>query len=255
MQTNLEVKCELVGVRIQQMIQAVMTWWLTQGTVLQHALELRPALDALCNEPNWNPVHNWKKCIQKYQLDEDQWSFLEQLEPMLIVSDSSCFINTIWFSIRCLPSPLSRCLHHKGHCYTKSFCYLIRSSTGLRTSSPMRSYSLVFVQLQFEAVRSFASITQRQMTLSCTGWPWVHCSLVTRCCSHGIASLTPRLQNGILPEHRVGAPMDWPLLWNCLGCLEAVLPTTNSCSCDNWDTGKYCFYNDNIILILFLEKR
>ncbi len=84
MQMALETKCSEVHIRVQGMIRAMVTRWLTQGTVLCRALELRPALEALCDDENWNP--NRKKGIAKFKPDDDQWLFLEQLEPMLIVS-------------------------------------------------------------------------------------------------------------------------------------------------------------------------
>ncbi len=83
MQASLQRKCADVNIKEQGMICAVVTRWLTQGTVLQRALELRPALDLLCDDSDWTP--NCKKGIAKFKLDNDQWLFLEQLEPMLIV--------------------------------------------------------------------------------------------------------------------------------------------------------------------------
>ncbi|PBL03911.1 hypothetical protein ARMGADRAFT_910735, partial [Armillaria gallica] len=83
MQVSLQRKCANVNIKEQGMICAVVTRWLTQGTVLQHALKLHPALDLLCDDLDWTPNH--KKRIAKFKLDNDQWLFLEQLEPMLIM--------------------------------------------------------------------------------------------------------------------------------------------------------------------------
>ncbi|SJL16081.1 uncharacterized protein ARMOST_19597 [Armillaria ostoyae] len=83
MQEDLSEKCKEVGIAIQKMIRAVVTHWLTHGTVLRHALILRPALDMLCDMPDWNK--NRKKAISCFKLTRLEWQFIEQLRPMLMM--------------------------------------------------------------------------------------------------------------------------------------------------------------------------
>ncbi len=117
MQADLLDKCGKCKITIQNMIRAVVTRWLTQGTVLQRALELRPALDALCDDSNWNPIRNRKKAIQKFKLTDEQWEFLEQLEPMLIVRIwSFCVCLALIDAIfRCLLWPPNGCPSPRSH--------------------------------------------------------------------------------------------------------------------------------------------
>lgn len=77
MQADLAAECEHFDIEIQAMIRAVVTRWLTHGTVLQRAL------DAFCDLDQWNEIK--KKAICKYKLDDDEWTFLEQLKPILLV--------------------------------------------------------------------------------------------------------------------------------------------------------------------------
>lgn len=53
------------------------------GTILWHALELCPALDAFCGLDQWNEIK--KKAVCKYKLNDNEWTFLEQLKPILLV--------------------------------------------------------------------------------------------------------------------------------------------------------------------------
>ncbi len=85
MQEDLAEKCKEVGIAIQKMIRAVVTQWLTHGTVLHRALVLRPALDMLCDMDDWNK--NRKKAINCFKLSNREWQFIEQLQPMLIVAN------------------------------------------------------------------------------------------------------------------------------------------------------------------------
>ncbi len=85
MQEDLTEKCKEVGIAIQKMIRAVVTQWLTHGTVLRRALVLQPALDMLCDMDDWNK--NRKKAINRFKLSNREWQFIEQLRPMLIVSN------------------------------------------------------------------------------------------------------------------------------------------------------------------------
>ncbi|SJL18950.1 uncharacterized protein ARMOST_22553 [Armillaria ostoyae] len=83
MQEDLSEKCKEVGITIQRMIWAVVTHWLTHGTVLCHALILQPALDMLCDMSDWNK--NQKKAIGHFKLTRLEWQFIEQLQPMLVM--------------------------------------------------------------------------------------------------------------------------------------------------------------------------
>lgn len=83
MQEDLAEKCKEVRITVQKMIRAVITQWLTHGTVLRRALVLRPALDALFDMDDWNK--NWKKAINRFKLSRHEWQFIEQLRPMLIM--------------------------------------------------------------------------------------------------------------------------------------------------------------------------
>lgn len=65
------------------MIWAVVTRWLTHGTVLRGALELRPALDTFCELSDWNKI--LKKSVWKFKLDALEWEFIVQLKPILMV--------------------------------------------------------------------------------------------------------------------------------------------------------------------------
>ncbi|PBK91899.1 hypothetical protein ARMGADRAFT_896474, partial [Armillaria gallica] len=83
MQEDLSEKCKEVGIAIQKMIWVVVMCWLTHGTVLHHALVLQPALDMLCDMPDWNK--NWKKAISHFKLTRLEWQFIEELWPMLVM--------------------------------------------------------------------------------------------------------------------------------------------------------------------------
>ncbi|PBK66579.1 hypothetical protein ARMSODRAFT_890414, partial [Armillaria solidipes] len=86
-QADLAAECEHFDIEIQAMIRAVVTRWLTHGTVLRRALELWPALDAFCDLDQWNEIK--KKAVHKYKLDDDEWTFLEQLKPILLMLASA----------------------------------------------------------------------------------------------------------------------------------------------------------------------
>ncbi|PBK64784.1 hypothetical protein ARMSODRAFT_1022773 [Armillaria solidipes] len=73
----------ITSVKIQDMIRAIVTQWLTHGTVLRHAIELRPALDAFCELSDWNKIP--KKSVCKFKLDALEWEFIIQLKPILMM--------------------------------------------------------------------------------------------------------------------------------------------------------------------------
>lgn len=69
--------CEDVSIKSQKMIRCVPTRWNTVASLVMRAITLRPALDSL--------VASEDK-LRKLILSEDEWTLLEQLEPLLKVS-------------------------------------------------------------------------------------------------------------------------------------------------------------------------
>ncbi len=90
MQIDLAVQCKHFKIEVQKMIHAIVTWWLTHGTVLQCAIELHPALNGFCDLEKWNK--NLKKAMNRFKLNDNEWKFLEQLEPIFLV----CSIVFLW---------------------------------------------------------------------------------------------------------------------------------------------------------------
>ncbi|SJK96756.1 uncharacterized protein ARMOST_00001 [Armillaria ostoyae] len=87
MQADLAAQCEHFDIEVEKMIRAVVTRWLTHRTILQRALDLRPALDAFCDLDQWNEIP--KKAIRKYKLNDEEWLFLVQLKPILLMLASA----------------------------------------------------------------------------------------------------------------------------------------------------------------------
>lgn len=69
--------------------------WLTHGTVLWHALELRLVLDSFCELLKWNDKNNPKKSVQKFKLNVTEWEFIVQLKPILMVCVSHSIIGAL----------------------------------------------------------------------------------------------------------------------------------------------------------------
>lgn len=82
LQEELAVLCAVKKIKVVKMIRAVVTRWNTHGEVIARALELRPALDAICK------AHEKEKgkSIAPYLLTPNEWLFLQQLTDVCRVS-------------------------------------------------------------------------------------------------------------------------------------------------------------------------
>ncbi|THH23259.1 hypothetical protein EUX98_g7913, partial [Antrodiella citrinella] len=78
---DLRLACERSGIVPKQMIRSVATRWNSTSQAISRALYLRLALDKLFALPKYNK--NDKKSLKRFKPTTEEWTILEQLEPIL----------------------------------------------------------------------------------------------------------------------------------------------------------------------------
>jgi len=69
------------------MIRDVSTRWNSTAELVQHGLELSPALKILCVKADYNKVGRGVR-LARFQLSPEEWKIFENLSPLLDVSHS-----------------------------------------------------------------------------------------------------------------------------------------------------------------------
>jgi hypothetical protein len=83
---DLALCCQQVGIESKAMVQDVATRWNSTAELLQHAVELAPALKILVVKAE----HNKRGGVQldRFQLSGEEWHLLTDLSPLLDVRSS-----------------------------------------------------------------------------------------------------------------------------------------------------------------------
>ncbi len=86
LQKDLADLCGNKKIPVLKMIRRVITRWNTTSNVINHGLQLRPALDALCIKSDHNRGKPPVKRLKCFRLTDVEWTVLQQLHPILTVS-------------------------------------------------------------------------------------------------------------------------------------------------------------------------
>lgn len=81
--TDFKTCCEQAGIRHRLMKRAVATRWNSMSECISRALCLHPALERLLSWSKYN--RSGRQGFRRYKLTREEWSMLEQLEPILAV--------------------------------------------------------------------------------------------------------------------------------------------------------------------------
>ena len=84
LQKKLAYYCGLKKIPVLKMVKRVPTRWNTMYNVVDHAITLRQALDAICKSPELN-VGRPTKRLKRFLLVDAEWDILEALLPVFKV--------------------------------------------------------------------------------------------------------------------------------------------------------------------------